>query len=249
MLPDKPFHKLPMVGTKSQEAPNFMHILRYQPCGNGICLLWICSQSFFWYQIPFGTIGISWVTVLIQLLLASQTQCRAAVRPAIHFSYFAFCGYFANVFSDTRHKIRNTHHTLFVFHSNFEFHSRNPLTLRANANPGVKCYEMWNVKNEAQNTKSKKYIAGYFVSLFSHFVPLFFPFRTRVGICTKRQRISLTKHGIWTKYMKVYSKCFVFCGVCRENTRETPAKCEIQKVYSRSKSSSTVDLKTTISSK
>ncbi len=32
---------------------------------------------------------------------------------------------------------------------------------------------------------------------------------------------------------KVYSECFVFCGVFRENTREIPAKCEIRIVYSR----------------
>ncbi len=31
-------------------------------------------------EFPPGTIGISWVTDLIQLLLASQTQCRATVR-------------------------------------------------------------------------------------------------------------------------------------------------------------------------
>ncbi len=33
--------------------------------------------------------------------------------------------------------------------------------------------------------------------------------------------------------MKVYSECFVFCGVFRKNIPEIPAKCEIRKVYSR----------------
>ncbi len=32
---------------------------------------------------------------------------------------------------------------------------------------------------------------------------------------------------------KVYSECFAFCGVFCENIHEIPAKCEIQKVYSR----------------
>ncbi len=32
---------------------------------------------------------------------------------------------------------------------------------------------------------------------------------------------------------KVYSECFIFCGVFCENIREIPAKCEIRKVYNQ----------------
>ncbi len=37
---------------------------------------------------------------------------------------------------------------------------------------------------------------------------------------------------------KVYSECFVFCGVFHKNIHEIPAKCEIRKVYSRPKAMS-----------
>ncbi len=51
-------------------------------------LLRICSQSRFLIsgnhgsEFPSGTIGISWVTALIQFLFDSQTQCRDTVKVA-----------------------------------------------------------------------------------------------------------------------------------------------------------------------
>ncbi len=48
-------------------------------------------------------------------------KCIASLRPAIHFSYFAFCRYFVNVFAK-HHKMRNTHYTLFAFQVNFVFY-------------------------------------------------------------------------------------------------------------------------------
>ncbi len=86
-----------------------------------------------------------------------------------------------------------------------------------------------------------KCIAGYFVSLFSH--PFFHfshftAFALGPAFMWKVKDFILFFRGINKtrnshEIRKVYSECFVFCGVFRENIREILVKCEIQRVYSR----------------
>ncbi len=63
-----------------------MSILQYWPCGSGICpfldlqlVLFPLSRTQ-GSKFPSETISIFWVTTVIQLVLSSQTQCRATVR-------------------------------------------------------------------------------------------------------------------------------------------------------------------------
>ncbi len=56
------------------------------------------------------------------LILRKTFHFDVLLRLAIHFSYFAFREYFANVFVKRTNEIRNTHYTLFVFHTNFVFY-------------------------------------------------------------------------------------------------------------------------------
>ncbi len=90
-------------------------------------------------------------------------------------------------------------------------------------------------------TKNEKYIAGYFASLFSHFVPLVllfaFPSFSHQSwhLCEKSKDFivyfftALIKHEICMKYERCVVDCFVFCGLFCENTRKIPVKCEYEK--------------------
>ncbi len=69
------------------------------------------------------------------------------IRPAIHFLYFAFRGYFTNVFA----KHTTKYDTLYTFRISWEFivllmlwknKPRNPLSFCANADPAMECCEM-----------------------------------------------------------------------------------------------------------
>ncbi len=89
---------------------------------------------------------------------------------------------------------------------------------------------LWHTWKWSRNVKNKKCIARYFTSLFSHFAPLFslFAFCTRKvkgfrGLFFHSINKTWNSHEIW----KVYSKCFVFCDVFRENIRKIPAKYKI----------------------
>ncbi len=97
---------------------------------------------------------------------------------------------------------------------------------------------MW---KQSRNTKNKKCIGRYFTSLFSHFAP---PFRFSHFVPGSAFAQKLTGfHGLFFcginktqnahEIQKVYSKCFLFCGVFCENIRKIPAKCEVRKVYSQ----------------
>ncbi len=48
------------------------------------------------------------------------------------------------------YRLQNTHYILFVFHSNFVFHLKNPLTFSTNADPGAKC-ELRKMRRKMRN--------------------------------------------------------------------------------------------------
>ncbi len=79
----------------------------------------------------------------------------------------------------------------------------------------------------------------YFVSFFSHFASLFSLFAFRSILC---QGYENSKDFVVyffaalinsPEIRKVYSECFVFCGVFHENICKIHAKCETRKVYSQ----------------
>ncbi len=180
--------------------------------------------------------------------------------------YFAFHGYFANVFAEhiTKYETLTIHFLHFMRIScfiNAEFHvlfmswknkPRNPSTFRANANPGVKCYEMQKAKKEARNTKKVMQntpstihfsffafhdcfcvfcgtcIPGLKLGISCHF---FFTFRTPIftfvqkvgGFCSLFYS-GVIKTQVWN--VKVYSEYFVFRSIFCKSIHKIPAKYE-----------------------
>ncbi len=83
------------------------------------------------------------------------------IRPTIHFLYFPFRRYFANVFTKhaTKHETLAIHFSYFMQISSRKNKPQNHLTFRANADPGAKCCEMQKAKK--RGAKCKKSGAKY----------------------------------------------------------------------------------------
>ncbi len=87
------------------------------------------------------------------------------------------------------------------------------------------------IRENGHEMRKTKCIARYFVSLFSHFAPLFllFTFHSILGLsrhsCEKSKDFvvyffaALIKHKIHMKWENMISECFVFCGVLRKHLR------------------------------
>ncbi len=129
----------------------------------------IHSSSKFWQ--------ISHTAQNIPLTFRRKTVFERLVRPATHFLYFAFRGYFANVFA----KHTTKYEALIIhFRISCEFRvllmprknkPRNPFTFRANVNLGAKCCEMWKncFTNKANMTNHVLQIHHLCFAFFSHF--------------------------------------------------------------------------------
>ncbi len=106
---------------------------------------------------------------LLQLLLSR----------AIYFSYFAFRGYFANVFA----KHTKKYWTLTIRVSHFRQISyllmpgknkpQNHFSFCANSEPGANCCEMWKAKKGTLNAKKVTQNTLLYTFCFSHFMPIF----------------------------------------------------------------------------
>ncbi len=97
-----------------------------------------------------------------------------------------------------------------------------------------------NTSKQTRNAKNKKCIAGFLRHFFHISWPFcFLHFAPGSALARKLNRIlwfifcDINKTQNSHELRKLYSECFVFRVVFRENIRKIPAKCEIRKVYCR----------------
>ncbi len=106
--------------------------------------------------------------------------------------------------------------------------------MNSNVSPRLAIHLSWNMQKWVRNAKKERCIAGYFVSLYSLFTPLFSHFVPGSAFTRKVKGFRGSFfHGInktWNSYemRKVYSECFVFCGVF---FAKILAKCKMRKVH------------------
>ncbi len=144
-----------------------------------------------------------------------------------------------------RNTPQNMKHSLYTFRISCEFRvllmprknkPRNPLTFRANANPGAKCCEMRKAKKGTQNTKKNiqntslyTFCSSHFAIVFAHFaisdsrpkkIPNFSHIRTILLSYVSRKYTSkltflgpfLTVHTIQLCQLTI--SCSFWCQIC-----------------------------------
>ncbi len=135
-------------------------------------LIWTCAEIFLWSlecKVPYYCADTKIFWTIFHNVYSELLYAVISVRPTKHFSYFAFCGYFASVSvkHTTKYETLIIHFSYFMqiscFINSQKNEPRNPLTFHTDANHGTKC-KKW--KKGCETQKKWRKIPHYTLFIF-----------------------------------------------------------------------------------